>query len=151
MLYLSAFPISVNNSYADKTTSCEGKLQRATKSSLWCHYSYITAAQHHDASNHRNSTAGSTVYFQSYIKENTKAPSHWPFVVGTYGWSMDFLYKGLVTRILFLCHDIIMFLHRMTIPKTLFSPRNGKVSHRVLSHNINLCFLLSDAMENVRL
>ena len=46
---------------------------------------------------------------QEKIKENVKAPRHWPLRGGIHRWPVDSPHKGPVTRKMFPCDDVIIF------------------------------------------
>ena len=48
-------------------------------------------------------------FFQAQIKENTKAPRHWP-LWGNHRWPMNSPHKGPVTRRMLLFDDVIMHI-----------------------------------------
>ena len=59
------------------------------------------------------------LFDQAYIKENIKAPRHWPFVEGIHRSPVDSPHKVPVKRKIFLCHDVIMQGRYFAIKKHL--------------------------------
>ena len=49
-----------------------------------------------------------SIFVQAQIKENTKAPRHWPLWGGSTGWPVKSPFKGQETRNIFPFHDVIM-------------------------------------------
>ena len=45
---------------------------------------------------------------QAYFKVNIKGPCYWPFVKWIHWWSVDSLYKGPVTQVMFPFYDVIL-------------------------------------------
>ena len=50
-------------------------------------------------------------FIQGQIKENTKAPRHWPVVRGIHHWPVNSPHKGPVTRKMFPFDDVILWRH----------------------------------------
>ena len=88
---------------ATRTHWCNGKLAYKNFATLqWRHN------ERDDASNHQPLDYLLNRLFKAQIKENIKAPHHWPFVWGNHRSPVNSPHKGPVTRKMVPFDDVIM-------------------------------------------
>ena len=89
-----------------------------------CHYSDVIMCAM--ASQITSVSIVTQLFVQVQIKENIKAPRHWPLWRGINRWPVNSPHKGPVTRKMFPLNDVIMIFLQWPLPPAVF------VAYRVL-------------------